>query len=56
MKIILFSVLSISLISASTWQNIHSSVATHTTLNMQSGDLENSVMEFNIDGFKINLK
>ena len=41
------------MLTASTWQNIQSSTKTQTSLNVQSGTLERSVVEFNIDGFHL---
>ena len=53
MKTILISILSITLLTASTWQDIQSSTQTQTNLDVQAGSLERSVVEFNIDGFHL---
>ena len=53
MKTILISIISITLITASTWQGIQSSTQTLTSLEVQSGNLELSIVEFNIDGFHL---
>ena len=53
MKKILISIISFTLLTASTWQNIDSSTETPTILNVQSGSLERSVLDFNIDGFHL---
>ena len=53
MKTILISIISITLITASTWQGIQSSTQTLTSLEVQSGNLELSIVKFNIDGFHL---
>ena len=53
MKTALFYILSLTFITAATWQNIQSSTETQTSLNIQYGSLERSVVEFNIDGFHL---
>ena len=53
MKSFFISFISFSILSASTWQNIQSPTETQTILNVQSGSLEHSVVEFNIDGFHL---
>ena len=41
------------MLTASTWNDIQSSTETLTRLAVQSGSLELSVVEFNIDGFHL---
>ena len=53
MKTTLISCISITLITASTWQNIDASIPTLTDLDVQLSSLEQSVIEFNIDGFHL---
>ena len=53
MKSFFISFISFTIISAATWQNIQSPTETQTILNVQSGSLEHSVVEFNIDGFHL---
>ncbi|MDP7028140.1 MAG: C25 family peptidase propeptide domain-containing protein, partial [Candidatus Marinimicrobia bacterium] len=53
MKKLLISIISFTFLTASTWQNIQSSVETQTNLDVQSGNLERNVVEFNIDGFHL---
>ena len=53
MKKLLISIISFTLLTASTWQNIQSSTETQTNLDVQSGNLERSVVKFNIDGFHL---
>jgi len=53
MKTTLISCISITLLTASTWQNIDASIPTLTDLDVQLSSLEQSVIEFNIDGFHL---
>ncbi|SVB26702.1 uncharacterized protein METZ01_LOCUS179556, partial [marine metagenome] len=53
MRNILIILFSLTLGMASTWQNIQSSVETQVSLDVQSGSLERSIVEFNIDGFHL---
>ena len=53
MKTILISIISITILAASTWQDIQSSTQTQTNFDVQDGSLERSVVEFNIDGFHL---
>ena len=53
MKSILLSILSIALLSGSTWQNIQSPTETQTVLSVQEGNVDRTVLEFNIDGFQL---
>ena len=53
MKKLLFSIASLTLLTASTWQNIQSSTETQTNLDVQTGSLEQSIVKFNIDGFHL---
>ena len=53
MKKLLISIISFTFLTASTWQNIQSSVETQVSLDAQSGSLERSIVEFNIDGFHL---
>ena len=53
MKKILISIISFTLLTASTWQNIESAIETKTHLFSQSGSLEKTIIEFNIDGFHL---
>ena len=54
MKTILISIISVTLLTASTWQEFHSSATnTQTNLNIQQGSLERTILDFNIDGFHL---
>ncbi|SVB87941.1 uncharacterized protein METZ01_LOCUS240795, partial [marine metagenome] len=53
MKIIFLSLLTTTIMTATTWQNIQSPVETQVSLDVQSGSLERSIVEFNIDGFHL---
>ena len=53
MRNILIILFSLTFGMASTWQKIQSSVETQTSLDVQSGSLERSIVEFNIDGFHL---
>ena len=53
MKTTLISCICITLLTASTWQNIDASIPTLTDLDVQLSSLEQSVIEFNIDGFHL---
>ena len=53
MNRLLIIIISFTFLAASTWQDIQSSVETQTSLNIQPGSLEHSVIEFNIDGFHL---
>ena len=53
MKTIIIIIISITLLTASTWHNLHSSNATATNLSVQFSNLESSVLEFKIDGFHL---
>ena len=53
MRNILIILFSLTLGMASTWQNIQSSVETQASLDVQSGSLERSIVEFKIDGFHL---
>ena len=53
MKILLINLISFTVLTASTWQDIQSSTATQTNLNLQSSNLERSVLEFSVDGFHL---
>ena len=51
MKSLFIILISLTLLSANTWQDIKSPTETKTVLNVQPGSLESTVIEFNIDGF-----
>ena len=53
MNKLLISIISFTLLTASTWQDIYSASETQTILNAESGSLERSVLEFNIEGFHL---
>ena len=53
MNKLLISIISLTFLTGSTWQNIQSAVETQTKLNIQSGSLEHSIVEFNINGFHL---
>ena len=53
MKPLFIFLVSVTLLSANTWQDIQSPIETATLLNVQSGSLERTVLEFNIEGFHL---
>ena len=53
MKPLFIFLVSVTLLSAKTWQDIQSPIETQTLLSAQSESLERTVLEFNIDGFHL---
>ena len=53
MRNIIIILLGLTLGISSTWQNIQSPTETKTILDVQSGNIERSLVEFNIDGFHL---
>ena len=53
MKPLFIFLVSVTLLSANTWQDIQSPIETQTLLSAQSESLERTVLEFNIDGFHL---
>ena len=53
MKTILITIMSLTLLTASTWQNIQSPTESNTHLVAYPGDLDRTVMEFSIEGFHL---
>ena len=53
MKKLLISIFSFTLLTASTWQNIQSAEATKTTLDLVSSNINQTVVDFNLDGFHL---
>ena len=51
MKKLLISIFSFTVLTASTWQNIQSAEATKTTLDLVSSNVNQTVVDFTIDGF-----
>ena len=53
MKKLLISLFCFTLLTASTWQNIQSEESTKSKLDLVSSNLNQTVVDFNIDGFHL---
>ena len=53
MKKLLISIFSFTVLTASTWENIQSAEATKTTLDLVSSNVNQTVVDFNLDGFHL---
>ena len=53
MKIFLYTFFSLSFLFSSSWQPIHNEIPSKTRLKTEQSNIENTILEFNIDGFHL---